>query len=129
MAAAAACPRRSRPCRQAASSSTAAPRIASSVMRLALERRGDAAVAQHEHAVGDVDELGQVARIEEDGVALGGEVAHQLENLALGADIDAAGRIVEQQDARLGQQHLAEDHLLLVAAGERAGELLRGARP
>ena len=89
-----------------------------------LERRGDAAVAQDQHAVGDMDELRQVAGIEQDRVALGGEVAHQLEDLALGADVDAARRIVEQEHARLGEQHLAEDHLLLVAARQRAGELL-----
>ena len=83
----------------------------------------------HEHAVGDVDQLRQVAGVEEDRVAPGGEVAHQLEDLALGADVDAAGRVVEQEHARLGQQHLAEDHLLLVAAGEGAGELLRASRP
>ena len=82
----------------------------------------------HQHPVGDMDELGQVAGIEQDRVALGGEVAHQLEDLALGADVDAARRVVEQQDARLGEQHLAEDHLLLVAARQRAGRLLRARR-
>ncbi len=65
----------------------------------ALEDRGDAAVPQDGDAIGDVDELGQVARIEEDRVALGGEIAHQLEDLALGADVDAAGRIEEEEDA------------------------------
>ena len=104
-------------------------RIASSLIASALEDGRDAAVAQDEHPVGDVDELGQVAGIEQDGVALRGEVAHQLEDLALGADVDAAGRVVEQEDPRLGQEHLAEDHLLLVAAGERAGRLLRASRP
>ena len=109
--------------------STAARRIASSVMPLARERRGDPAVAHHQHAVGDMDELGQVARVEQDRIALGGEVAHQLEDLALGADVDAARRVVEQEDARLGEQHLAEDHLLLVAAREGAGRLLRASPP
>ena len=105
-------------------SNMAALRMPSSEIALALEHRRDLAVPHHRDAVGDVDQLRQVARIEEDGVALGGELAHQLEDLALGADIDAARRVVEEEDARLGEQHLAEDHLLLVAARKRAGELV-----
>ena len=41
----------------------------------------------------------------------------------LGGDVDAAGDVVEQQDPRLGQQPAADQHLLLVAAGERADGL------
>ena len=44
---------------------------------VAIENRRDLAVPHHRDAVGDVDELGQVARIEQDGVALAGELAHQ----------------------------------------------------
>ena len=41
-------------------------------------------------------------------------------DLGLRADVDAAGRLVEQQQLRPGQQLLAEHDLLLVAAGQRA---------
>ena len=44
--------------------------------------------------------------------------AHQLVDLLLGADVEAAGRMVEDQDARAGLQPLGEHHLLLVAARE-----------
>ena len=52
------------------------------------------------------------------------EPAHQRVDLGLGADVDAAGRLVHDQDPRLGLQPLAEDDLLLVAAGELADHLL-----
>ena len=45
-------------------------------------------------------------------------------DLLLGADVDAAGRLVEQEHPRPGRQPLADDHLLLVAAGERRRDLL-----
>lgn len=46
-----------------------------------------------------------------------------LENLLLGAEVDAAGRLVEQKDAWPAMQPLADDELLLIAAGkmERVG--------
>ena len=37
-------------------------------------------------------------------------------DLVLGADVDAARRLVEDQQLGLGEQPLAEHHLLLVAA-------------
>ena len=48
------------------------------------------------------------------------EAIDQLVDFELGADVDAARRLVEQQHLRLGQQRLAEHDLLLVAAGQRA---------
>ena len=49
-----------------------------------------------------------------------GEPADQPVDLGLGADVDAAGRLVEQQDARGRSEPPADDHLLLVAARQRA---------
>ena len=43
---------------------------------------------------------------------------HQPIQLGLGADVDAARRIVEQQHLRLRQQPAADDRLLLIAAAE-----------
>ena len=65
--------------------------------QLALDR----AVVHHEHAVAAADQLVIVGRIEEDRRAVVGELAQQLIHLLLGADVDAARRIVEQDDARL----------------------------
>ena len=64
---------------------------------LALDR----AVVEHEHAVAAADQLVIVGRIEQDRRAGVGELAQQLVDLLLGADVDAARRIVEQDDARL----------------------------
>ena len=41
------------------------------------------------------------------------------EHLGLGADVDAARGFVEASRRWVGRQHLADDHLLLVAAGQR----------
>ena len=47
-----------------------------------------------------------------------GERGDEAVDLLLGADIDAARRLVDDDDARLDQHHLGEQQLLLVAAGE-----------
>ena len=49
----------------------------------------------------------------------------QAVDLGLGSNVDAARRLVEQQQARLGRDPTAEDHPLLVAARERARRLFR----
>ena len=49
-----------------------------------------------------------------------GELVDELVDFDLCADVDAAGRLVEKDDLRLGLQRFAEDDLLLVAAGEFA---------
>ena len=41
------------------------------------------------------------------------------DDLGMGADVDAARRLVEDQEARIGRQPAGEDHLLLVAAGQQ----------
>ena len=59
--------------------------------------------------------------MEQDRAAGLGEVAHHDVEFVLGADIDAAGRIEQQQDAAFGEQPFGDRDLLLVAAGESAG--------
>ena len=56
--------------------------------------------------------------------ALAREPAHEIVDAGLGADVDAAGRLVEDQDARLDREPLGQHDLLLVAAGQEAGLLL-----
>ncbi len=41
----------------------------------------------------------------------------------MGADVDAARRLVEDEEARLGREPAGEDRLLLVAAGQEADRL------
>ena len=49
-----------------------------------------------------------------------GKLAHEFVDGGLRADVDALGRLVEDDDLRLGRQPLGDHDLLLVAAGERA---------
>src|SRR6476659_5757821 len=70
---------------------------------LTLEGRDDAAVAEHVDAVAVV-ELVELGRVPEESAALGRLVAQQVVHLALGADVDAAHRIVHQDDARVGSE-------------------------
>lgn len=51
-------------------------------------------------------------------------LAEQQVNIALGADIDAAGRLIEDDDIRVVQQPLGDNDLLLVAAGQVARNLV-----
>ncbi len=88
--------------------------------RGAVEGLDQPAVAHHRDAVGQRHHLLEVRGGEQDAEALGGEVAHHPEDLGLGADIDAAAGLVHQQHPGVGHQRLADHHLLLVAAGERA---------
>ena len=58
--------------------------------------------------------------------------ADQRVDLRAGADVDAAGRLVEQQHPAVAQQPAGQHDLLLVAAGQRADRAARrrpGARP
>ena len=80
---------------------------------------GDAALVQDEDPVGHREDLGQVARDEDDPEAGRGELGDDPVDLDLGADVDAAGRFVEDQQARLRGQPLGQDDLLLVAARQR----------
>src|SRR3954452_21349717 len=58
----------------------------------------DGAVAHHQHAVAEADRLLERVGGQDDAHALGGDRAHQLVDLLLGTDVQAAGRVVEDQD-------------------------------
>ena len=95
---------------------------------VAFEFANDAAVIKHQHAVAAADQFVIVGRIEQDRRAGIGQPPQQLIDLLLGADIDAARRIVEQDDARLAHQPFGDDHLLLVAARQRADRYVEAGR-
>ena len=59
-----------------------------------------APLAHDKNAVGQADHLGQFGGDEEDGFAFRGEALGQVIDLGLGTDVDAAGRLVEQEDFR-----------------------------
>ncbi len=86
---------------------------------VARDLGGDPALVQDEDPVGHREDLGQVARDEDDPEPGGGELGDDPVDLDLGADVDAARRLVEDQDRRLRGQPLGQDDLLLVAARQR----------
>ena len=66
------------------------------------------------------EDFGQLRRHHDDGGALDvGEVGEKLIDLPLGADIDAARRLIEQQDGAAGVEAAGDHAFLLIAAGER----------
>ena len=54
-----------------------------------------------------------------------GQLVDQRLDLGLGADVDAPGRLVEQQHPRVQAEHPGQQDLLLVAAGQLADLLVR----
>ncbi|EGE60673.1 hypothetical protein RHECNPAF_1360050 [Rhizobium etli CNPAF512] len=66
-----------------------------------------------------MDELRRIGTDENDEPPLGGEGAQHQVDFPLGLDVDAARRIVEEQNGRIERQPLGQRHLLLVAAGKR----------
>ena len=95
---------------------------------VAFEHAHDAAVIEDQHAIAAADQLVIVGAVEQDRRPGVGQLAHQRVELLLGADVDAAGRVVEQDQPRPGHQPLADHHLLLVAARQRAHGVARDRR-
>ncbi len=94
-----------------------------------LELGHHGALREHQDAIGHGHHLLELRGDEEDRVALAGEAVHDLEDLRLGAHVDAPRRLVEQQHPGGGQEALGHHDLLLVAAGQRADVGARGWRP
>ena len=68
--------------------------------RVAGELGDDAAAAHDEHAVREADHLLELGRDQDDAEAVGGELGEEVVDRALGADVDAARRLVGDQHAR-----------------------------
>lgn len=69
-----------------------------------------------QHAVGRGHDLAHVVGHHHNRHSLARQILDDLMNLALGLDVDADGRTVENKDARVGGQPLPQDDALLVAA-------------
>src|SRR5258708_7802987 len=63
-------------------------------------RRRQGAAAHHRDGIADAEQLGDVRADHDHRLALGSELADQAVDLGFGADVDAAGRLVEEQDPR-----------------------------
>ena len=90
---------------------------------------GDVLASQFPHHLAAIDDRDPVAHpdqlvivgaIEQYRRAKIGKLADQHIQFLLGAHIDAARRVHQQQDAGVGRQPFAQHHLLLIAAGQRA---------
>ncbi|BAB51502.1 mll4969 [Mesorhizobium japonicum MAFF 303099] len=93
-----------------------------------VENARDLALMHDGDAVGHADHLLHVAGDHQHGDAGIGQGAHQPVDFRLGADVDAARRLVEDHHLRVHGQPLAEHDLLLVAARQRAGARLHRRR-
>ncbi len=81
---------------------------------------GEAPTVEGRDRVGKAQHLGGVGTRDDDAEAGGAKVAEPLVDLGARADVDAAGRLLEEHHLRLGAEPLADRDLLLVAAGQRA---------
>jgi hypothetical protein len=97
----------------------------SAVRRFPLQLVGHRAPVQHEHSMTGVGQLLDLRREPDDADPFGGQPGDRRVELLLGADVDAARRVVEQHHLAAALHPPAEDDLLLVAARERADPLRR----
>jgi hypothetical protein len=71
-----------------------------------------------------MEDLGQVRRDHQDRRPLLHQLVHQLVDLGFRPDVDAPGRLVEDQEAGLGAEPLGQDDLLLGAPAQELGKIL-----
>ena len=69
-------------------------------------------------AVAHADEFGQLRRDHDDRLSLFDELLQQSIDFRFGAHVDAARRLVDDQDLGIGIEPLGEDNLLLIAPAE-----------
>ena len=73
-------------------------------------------LAHHQHAIGQQEQFGHFRADHDDAKPLLGELKDQPIDFLLGADVDAAGRLVQEQDAWFGSKPFADHDFLLIAA-------------
>ena len=88
----------------------------------------DLAIAHDEDAVAEADRLLESVGSQNDREALTGEGANEFVDLLLRADVEAARRVIEDEDSGLGVQPFRQNDLLLVAAGEVEAERIDAGR-
>ena len=106
----------------------------------------DSEVVQHENPIGEGDHLGHIGGDQQHRDAVARDAGDQLVDLDLGLDVDADGRLVDDEDVGLRRQPLRDRDFLLISAresrnrrvdrrradrkpsDERAGRLRLGAR-
>ena len=81
-------------------------------------------LAHHQHAIGQQEQFGHFRADHDDAKPLLGELKDQPIDFLLGADVDAAGRLVQEQDAWFGSKPFADHDFLLIAARQRRDPLV-----
>ena len=89
---------------------------------------GHATLAHHHDAVAHAQDLRQLRGNHDDRLALVGERSQKLVDLALGADVDAARGLVEEQDIAIAIEPFGDHDLLLVATRKQPHFLRRRRR-
>ena len=84
----------------------------------ARELIDDAAAGEDQHAIAETFELDAVGGGDQHRHALIGKRAQALVDFAARADVDALGRLVDQEHRRLRRDLASEQRLLLIAAGQ-----------
>ena len=109
------------------------PAPGAAAMALTMMFRGDLAAGQFRHmgAIPEHDdprtvghEFFELRRNDDQRHALTAEFADQPDDFGVGADIDAARRLVENEKFRVRRQPARQDGFLLVAAGQKPDRLL-----
>ena len=85
---------------------------------VAAEVGDEPAASHHEHPVGEAEHLLDVGGDDQDAEAPRRLFGDELVDRPARADVDAAGRLVRDEQRRLAEQPAGEQHLLLVAATE-----------
>ena len=80
----------------------------------------DPTFVEHYDAITHAHKFGQFARDEYHRFTFGGESINEFVDLQLGAHIDAPGGFIKHHHGGLGHECFAQDHLLLISAGETA---------
>src|SRR5450631_371330 len=78
------------------------------------------AAFEHDDAVGERQHGFRLGRQHDDGQTLGAQVADDVDDVVLGTDVHAAGRLAQHQHARWKAQPFCQCDLLLIATGEHA---------
>ncbi len=74
----------------------------------------------HNDAVRDAQALADLGRRVHDRKSARRSIGEQLEDFGLRADVDTATGFVEQNNAGIRHEHLADDDFLLIAARQRS---------
>src|ERR1700687_3099332 len=82
------------------------------------EFASDTPAAHHIGAVADMDDLDLLGADHQNGGAIVDQAIEQSEYFSLGADVDAARRLIENKESRVGVEPFTNDDFLLVAAGQ-----------